>query len=337
MTDTKGKTTRIAERVHWLDVAKGFGIILVVIGHIYKNEIVYNWIYSFHMPLFFFIAGYLYKKKNIIDDIKHRLQTILVPYFDFGVLVLLYWIVFERYFRDSILSIPKAILGLLLGIYSFLDFNVHLWFLPCFFVTVILYNILRNSIGKRVTYIASAFLSMVGVVLNLPVIDKGTLPFCADLVLIYIGFYALGNFFKEKNIFGIISTRSLLLLIGTGELMANFFLTYLYGYKGIYWFVFGMVGVVGICLISIAIRENRILEFYGRSSLIILCIHGPIYRALVKITSLFIEKSTETIREDLFLVILISTLTLVNCSLIYEFVKNKAPWMIGKSKEIIDL
>lgn len=49
------------ERLSWLDVLKGIGIILVVMGHIYSNSIIFNWLYSFHMPLFFFAAGCVYK------------------------------------------------------------------------------------------------------------------------------------------------------------------------------------------------------------------------------------------------------------------------------------
>ena len=44
------------ERVHWIDIAKGLGIIAVVIGHIYNNQVIFKWLYSFHMPLFFFVA-----------------------------------------------------------------------------------------------------------------------------------------------------------------------------------------------------------------------------------------------------------------------------------------
>ena len=62
-----------AERLSWLDVLKGIGIILVAIGHIYSNRTVFNWLYSFHMPLFFFAAGLVYKEKPIIADIKRRI------------------------------------------------------------------------------------------------------------------------------------------------------------------------------------------------------------------------------------------------------------------------
>lgn len=142
----------IKNRIEWLDIAKGIGIVLVVLGHIYTNNIVYNWFYSFHMPLFFFVSGYVYKKKRLLDDLIRRVQTILVPYFSFGILELTYWQFIERRFRTSNLSFGEAIIGLLCGQYETLDFNVHLWFLPCFFVSVILYNMLNNFGGKKMAF-----------------------------------------------------------------------------------------------------------------------------------------------------------------------------------------
>lgn len=46
-----------------LDIAKGIGILLVVIGHMPINIDLYNTIYTFHVPLFFFISGVLYTVK----------------------------------------------------------------------------------------------------------------------------------------------------------------------------------------------------------------------------------------------------------------------------------
>ena len=138
-----------AERLSWLDVLKGIGIILVVIGHVYSNRTVFNWLYSFHMPLFFLAAGWVYKEKSVLIDIKRRIQTIVVPYFSFGLLVLLYWQVIERRFRNSDTSFMDSLLGLFSGCYDNLDFNVHLWFLPCFFVTVAFFNILVNLGGRK--------------------------------------------------------------------------------------------------------------------------------------------------------------------------------------------
>lgn len=48
----------MSTRIEWVDIAKGFGIILVVIGHMVKgNGIVGQYIWAFHMPLFFFLSG----------------------------------------------------------------------------------------------------------------------------------------------------------------------------------------------------------------------------------------------------------------------------------------
>ena len=46
-------------REHWIDALKGIGIILVVIGHVSLGNNLVKWIYSFHMPLFFALSGYM--------------------------------------------------------------------------------------------------------------------------------------------------------------------------------------------------------------------------------------------------------------------------------------
>ena len=65
-------------RIEWLDSLKGFAIFLVVVGHVilgyiraetfteyqWSLQFVYDVIYSFHMPLFFLISGFLYNLKR---------------------------------------------------------------------------------------------------------------------------------------------------------------------------------------------------------------------------------------------------------------------------------
>ena len=42
------------ERIEWVDIAKGLGIICVVMGHIFQSQMLaHKIIYLFHMPLFF--------------------------------------------------------------------------------------------------------------------------------------------------------------------------------------------------------------------------------------------------------------------------------------------
>ncbi len=74
------------ERVQWIDVAKGIGMILVVIGHTPGlTGWIYKTIYSFHMPLFFFLSGFVYREQP--DSLGGRdgklvkdFRTLIVPY-----------------------------------------------------------------------------------------------------------------------------------------------------------------------------------------------------------------------------------------------------------------
>lgn len=56
------------ERLLYVDTLKAFGIILVVMGHVFhdSDSIVSHFIYAFHMPLFFLLSGVFfdYDKKN---------------------------------------------------------------------------------------------------------------------------------------------------------------------------------------------------------------------------------------------------------------------------------
>lgn len=315
-----------AERLSWLDILKGIGIILVAIGHIYSNRTVFNWLYSFHMPLFFLAAGWVYKEKTILMDIKKRIQTIVVPYFSFGLLVLLYWQVIERRFRDSDMSFIDSLFGLFSGCYDNLDFNVHLWFLPCFFVTVVLFNIMVNLGGRKVAYIASALMSLVYVVLPMP-----ELPWGINRVFKYIGFYAVGVFLARRET-RIVGRRIRAGVIAVVLLTLNFLLVLYNLTTGVMWFVTALIGVAAMILISQVINENRVMQYIGRIYLTVLCIHGPVYRIVVKIVSIPLHMSTDTVRENFLLAMIVVAVTMLICSIAYEIVIRIAPWMVGKKK-----
>lgn len=60
-------------RIEYIDTLKGIAIILVVMGHVVQfiwgdrygsNQIIFIIIYSFHMPLFFFLSGLCTKVIN---------------------------------------------------------------------------------------------------------------------------------------------------------------------------------------------------------------------------------------------------------------------------------
>lgn len=94
---------------------------------------------------------------------------------------------------------------------------------------------------------------------------------------------------------------------------------------GIMWFVTAMIGVAAVILISQLINENRILQYFGRISLIILCIHGPVYRIVVKIVSILLNLGTDAVRENFLLAMVVVVITMAICSTAYEVVVRLAP------------
>lgn len=81
------------KRNRTIDVAKGFGIILVVMGH--SVSFLKDWIYLFHMPLFFFLSGYCYRNSyhqtwtDLFLLLKKRLQGLYLPFVKYGLLFVL--------------------------------------------------------------------------------------------------------------------------------------------------------------------------------------------------------------------------------------------------------
>lgn len=63
----------------WLDSAKGFGIILVVLGHASLVMPLNRTLYAFHMPLFFIISGLLFKEHPLRDTATRKARRLWSP------------------------------------------------------------------------------------------------------------------------------------------------------------------------------------------------------------------------------------------------------------------
>ena len=68
------------KRITWIDMAKGYGIILVILGHL-KFDMFRDWIFTFHMPLFFFLSGYVFSTKyDFVTFLKRKCRSMILPY-----------------------------------------------------------------------------------------------------------------------------------------------------------------------------------------------------------------------------------------------------------------
>ena len=76
-----------------VDVARGIGMLLVFLGHsFYCGSSEFKAIFSFHMPLFFFLSGAMFghrTNESFVQVYARSLRKLIVPYFVFNLLGLL--------------------------------------------------------------------------------------------------------------------------------------------------------------------------------------------------------------------------------------------------------
>lgn len=134
------------QRLDYIDIAKGLGIILVVLSHTEHWELMYYTL-PFFVPIFFFCSGYTSSKKDIKLNICLGRQAVklLKPYLFFSILLLLF-------FHDFSL---RAFAGILYSRYCLYPFgtatdichfmiigNYPMWFLTCMVIAYLLYDLL---------------------------------------------------------------------------------------------------------------------------------------------------------------------------------------------------
>lgn len=74
-----------------IDIMKGIGITLVIIGHMQDSFCLHKFIFSFHMPLFFILAGYFFSpREGVKEGLVKDVRRLLVPYFSVILLLLIY-------------------------------------------------------------------------------------------------------------------------------------------------------------------------------------------------------------------------------------------------------
>ncbi len=132
-------------RLDYIDILKGFGIILMVLGHMWFGHFNYEtYLYAFHMPLFFLISGYLFKApENLGVSIRKKMRSLLVPYFVFGFIYFFAWLILNY---PSAGDWPYHLKGVLLLSVEGIPYESALWFLMVLFWVWLLYTLLQRSI-----------------------------------------------------------------------------------------------------------------------------------------------------------------------------------------------
>jgi len=193
-----------------IDIGKGVGIILVAIGHNWiighNSEELFRVIYSFHVPLFFFLSGVLFREDTEFADlIIQKWHSILKPYFVVLFCVSLFVGISRRKFPiDNLIGVFFATGQSILW--------TPMWFLPNLFITTIfswgIISIFQVREKLTIAFVVVFILLIIGVwamsisrSLNLYSLslDNGRiniligLPFSIDLLFISGAYFILGS------------------------------------------------------------------------------------------------------------------------------------------------
>ncbi len=140
-------------RYNWVDWVKVIGIWLVTLGHgNLVSEEMQQFIYSFHMPLFFVLSGYLFKVLSIKDRVRKDFQTLIIPYLGINSICFMLWLMggylIKPEYHWSVEPVVKRLGAILLGIGYDTDFWIAvctpLWFLIALFIVRYLCNIISS-------------------------------------------------------------------------------------------------------------------------------------------------------------------------------------------------
>lgn len=289
------------ERIAWIDIAKGLGIIFVVFGHLnFVTDMNYNIIrviYMFHMPLFFFLSGYLYKKNADLKGlVTNKFQQLMIPYFTSLFVLAPFSPMFkELYASDDVtLTMIMEVIGKLLfgGCYLFDEIGV-LWFLPVMFFTQVAYSILSNRLNIKIVHLIVFLLLVFAYILSIRFAKDQLVPLNAHVVMGTLAIYHLGRMYKEsryKENFIVIAVLAVMSIISIWFYPDNIFSirSGYYGYPFITLFC-AIVMILMIKNISEFIVKNecltKLFTSLGKESLFIMCFHMLFMLNVVKYIS----------------------------------------------------
>lgn len=147
MNSRQGGVRLEKTRVQWLDLCKFFGILYMVWGHAGVSKELDIYLHAFHMPIFFFISGFLFhpQRYSFPQFLWSRVKSLLIPYAVFGFGLSMLWNLVYLWL-DPAQMVPVSQV-----LYSMATFNADLspfavvqWFLTClFFVEIAFYLLVR--------------------------------------------------------------------------------------------------------------------------------------------------------------------------------------------------
>ena len=280
---------KVKTRYEELDILKGFAMLLVYLGHsfifgktnivnnTFLNSYIHATIYSFHMPLFFIISGFLANNGRSIDlklFYRNKIKRLFIPYLFINLVDFIPRTLF-----------PKLVNSKFLGLNGILLHGTKIsWFIYTLFVLFLIFPILEKYILKKDKFY---IFGIVLLLLNYFNLFRGIAIFSLNKVIYYLIFFYMGYMVK-RNLKKISDYFVNNLFFG---LIASVFLVLAYRYYNLNLLtliIFAVLGSIFSLNLVIRLKKNKkIAEFFkfiGTNSLTFYLLEGfiaIIYRVIL--------------------------------------------------------
>lgn len=278
----EGIVTKTKPKIIAIDYAKCIGIVLIIVGHFLpKDNCLRTVIYSFHVPLFFFLAGMLYNnEKSIREVLITKTKRILFPYTYWFIISSLLYFLNGQWREIDFIKLYFFIGGTTI-------WNSVLWFLPViyfnYFLSVLLLNGKSNSTSRKYAIVSSILSFLVTII-----IYETQVPmtfFGIDKTIHMWGYFLLGFWFREEyaeqicnkqNKYNAIASILLfisliiMVLINQGEMLSVLGGTY----GNIYIYIpCAIIMSIAIIFMCNSFDESRWREFVSKNTIFYMCTH----------------------------------------------------------------
>ncbi len=343
------KNNLIKTRFDDIDILRGLGIIIMVMGHVGFSGIFDVWIHTYHMPLFFVISGFFFRKREEFSTkelVLKKAKSLLIPYLFFGIFHYILWLFV---FIEPEYNVWEPILRLFSFNTEHLPIAGALWFFTALFFCEIFYNLIVYSVkNENITTIIILLLSLVMSLIT--TLTNFRLPLTTDIAISCLVYYHTGRYLRvfidklsirEKCKTHYIQT----FLISVGLMAINVILTFCNGYVNIKmgWHAIipltwlnAFIGIASLYLFSIFIDKkmgiiSKAFSFIGRNSIVYLCLN----QLVIMILTIFIGEPIGNMGQltlgGLLISLFISVLTMLILSLfVFIFNKTFLKFAIGK-------
>lgn len=321
-------------RIKWVDTAKTLGIFLVFWGHVLYSgsevaSIINRAIYSFHMPMYFILSGYVLKpdSKSFKEYLKNKVKRILLP----ALIVYIFTLPFYFYSLDYSTATAYSIIVQVFYVIGTCAYNVPIWFFFCIFQVLMVSKLvdLSNASNKRIIITTLSFLILAFI---LYASDwKYFNLFGFNKCVLGLFFYSFGITLKRLNYENHIKQISLIaipLWILTGVFL-NAKCT-MYGMVlGNFWlFIFSSIsGTFAFFLLSKYFEDIDFVYDYARWTIFIVCSHCVFVTLVQELAHYLSIRGTYVFDIiGLFYVVLI----MFTYKYVCQFIEQKFPVLIGK-------